>query len=88
MLHRDLGRVFDSRVGLQNGLAASLWSQGGFQRWRKCRDEATRSHGAGDADLALAADLGAGDGGVFLVENPNGRRGQEVAEKALGAFGF
>ena len=44
-------------------------------------DEAAGSHGAGDADLALAADLGAGDAGVLLVEDADGGGGEKEAEQ-------
>src|SRR3546814_1593947 len=44
MLHADLGRVLDLRVGAAQG-----------------RRQPRRRHRAGDADLALAADLGARD---------------------------
>ena len=43
---------------------------------------AGRRHRAGDADLALAADLGAGDRGVLLVQDADRRGGQqEVARR-------
>ena len=43
------------------------------------RGEAGGGHRAGDADLALAADLGAGDRGVRLVEHADGAGGQQEA---------
>src|SRR3546814_1805726 len=61
MLHADLGRVLDLRVGAAQG-----------------RRQPRRRHRAGDADLALAADLGARDAGVALVERADrARREQE-----------
>ena len=45
-------------------------------------DQAAGGHRAGDADLALAADLGAGDAGVLLVEDADGGGGEEVADEA------
>ncbi len=42
-------------------------------------DEAAGGHGAGHADLALAADLGAGDAGVLLVKDADRGGGQEEA---------
>src|SRR3546814_16389065 len=38
---------------------------------------------SGHAYLALAADLGAGDAGVFLVEDAHGRCGEQEVERAL-----
>ena len=35
---------------------------------------------AGHADLALAADLGAGDAGVFLVEHADRRGGEQEVD--------
>ena len=48
----------------------------------ECGDEATGGHAAGYADFALAADFGAGDAGVFFVEDANSCGREEVAEKA------
>ncbi|MCY1178860.1 hypothetical protein D9M73_192330 [compost metagenome] len=36
-------------------------------------------HRTGNADLALAAHFGAGDGGVFLVQDADGRGGEQKA---------
>ena len=48
--------------------------------------EAGGGHRAGHADFALAADLGARDGGVLLVEHTDGARGQqEVLHVPIGA---
>jgi len=51
-------------------------------------DEAASSHAAGYPYFALAADFGAGDAGVFFVENADGRSGEEVAEQAGLLVGF
>jgi len=51
-------------------------------------DEATGGHAAGYAYFALAADFGAGDAGVFFVENADGCGGEEVAEQAGLLVGF
>ena len=40
-------------------------------------------HRAGDADLALAADLGAGDRGVLLVEHADRAGGEQEADHAV-----
>ncbi len=45
--------------------------------------ERSGSHRAGHADLALATDLGAGDRGVFLVEDADRRRGEQEAHHAV-----
>src|SRR5690606_32016146 len=47
------------------------------------RGEAGGGHRTGHADLALAADLGAGDRGVFLVEDPDRGGGEQEIEHAL-----
>src|SRR5690606_19946238 len=47
------------------------------------RGQAAGRHRAGHADLALAADLGAADRGVFLVQDADRGGGQEVVEDAL-----
>ena len=53
----------------------------------ECGDEAAGGHGAGDTDLTLAADFGAGDGGVLLIEDADGGGGEEVAKEAGLFFG-
>ena len=45
-------------------------------------DETSGGHTAGYAYFALAADFGAGDAGVFFVEDANSCGRVEVAEKA------
>src|SRR3712207_8065263 len=40
-------------------------------------------HGAGRADLALAADLRAGDGGVLLEQQPDRRGGEQEPHDAV-----
>nr|WP_232791413.1 hypothetical protein [Streptomyces capitiformicae] len=45
--------------------------------------EGAGGHGAGGADLALAADLGAGDGGVLLEEHADGAGGQQEADHSV-----
>src|SRR5438309_4462331 len=47
------------------------------------RRQPRRRHRAGDADLALAADLGAGDGGILLEQGPHGGGGEEEGADAL-----
>ena len=59
--------------------ACSTWRVSAAQR----RDQTARGHRAGNADLALAADLRAGDGRVLLVEDADGGGGQKVAKDAL-----
>ena len=49
---------------------------------RQRRHQPAGRHGAGHAHLALAADLGSGDGGVLLVKNANRRGGQEKTQQA------
>jgi len=46
-------------------------------------DEAAGCHATGYADFALAANFGAGDAGIFFVENADGGGGEEVAEQAV-----
>ncbi len=46
--------------------------------------EAGGGHGAGDADLALAAHLGPRDRGAGLVEGPDGRGGEQEGAPRLG----
>ncbi len=45
--------------------------------------ERARRHGAGNAHFSLAADLGAGNRRIFLVENPYGRSRQQKINHAL-----
>src|SRR5690606_23496647 len=45
--------------------------------------EPGRGHRAGDADLSLAADLGAADRGVLLVQDADCGRGEQEVEHAL-----
>ena len=40
-------------------------------------DECAGSHGAGDANFALASDIGTGNGGVSFVEHGDGAGGEE-----------
>src|SRR5690606_19483187 len=47
------------------------------------RRKAAGGHRAGDADLALAADLGAADRGVLLVEDADPGGGEPAVEDAL-----
>src|ERR687893_205863 len=49
--------------------------------------EAGGGHGAGRADLALAADLGSGDGGVLLEQQPDRGRGEQEPHDAVLAVG-
>jgi hypothetical protein len=46
------------------------------------RAQRTGGHAAGHAHLALAADLGAADAGVFLVEQADGRGGEQEVDHA------
>ena len=52
----------------------------------ECGDQTSGGHRAGDADLALAADLGSGDAGVLFVEDADGGGGEEVADDAFLLF--
>jgi len=45
-------------------------------------DEASGGHAASYADFSLTTDFGAGDAGVFFVEDADGGGGEEVAEQA------
>ena len=45
--------------------------------------EAAGGHRAGDADFALAADFGAGDRGVFLVEDADRAGGEQEVDDAV-----
>ncbi len=84
-LHRRHGVAFDARdlhqpadrvagqpeVVLDADLGGVLDLLG---RRRRAPRPARRRHGAGRADLALAADLGTGDGGVLLEQQRRSRR--------------
>ena len=76
VLHSYLSGVFDAIIDLCCGQRCCLGIVDG-------RNQSCCRHGRRDSYFALAADFGSGDGGVFLVENANSRRGEEISQDAF-----